>query len=228
MVDGNTLTDQPYLALRMGAFNHTPMLMGVAGDEEGFFLAVAQEKVGYAALTRDGYLAYAKANSGAHLDEVLKIYPPGGMASPSLDEMAVGQSIRGCAMRMLAGWLAPWEPTWTYSFDDRTVPNYLKPQPYPLGAYHTAEILYLFPNFHGGLGAPHPLNAAQEALSDRMIATWATFAKTGNPNPAGSKAWPVYDAKRDNVQSLDIPGFRTTEGYGKRYSCATFDKITGL
>src|SRR5262249_42261177 len=48
MVDGDTLTDQPYLAFRMGAFNKTPMLMGVAGDEQGFFLAVAQEKVGYA------------------------------------------------------------------------------------------------------------------------------------------------------------------------------------
>jgi para-nitrobenzyl esterase len=228
MVDGDTLADQPHLALRKGAFNRTPMLMGVAGDEQGFFLAVAQEKVGYAALTREGYLAYAKTNSGALLDEVLKVYPPGGLASPSLDDMALGQSIRGCAMRMLAGWLSSWEPTWTYSFDDRTVPNYLKPQPYPLGAYHTAEILYLFPGFHGGLGTPHPLNAAQEKLADRMVDTWATFAKTGNPNLGGAANWPTYDAKRDNVQSLDLPGFKTTVGYGERYHCALFDKIAGL
>ncbi len=228
MVDGDTVLEQPHLAFKAGRFSKVPVLIGVAADEQGFFLAVAQEKAGYAALTAEGYQIYLKTAFGPNAEAVARVYPPGGRASPSLDEMAAAQSVRGCAMHQLAGWTAAHTPVYTFQFDDRTAPSYLPPQPYPLGAYHTAEILYLFPLFKGGLGTAHPLNAAQEKLADRMIATWAGFARTGNPNLGGSTAWPAFDPKRDNVQSLDIPGFKPVDGYAERYHCALFDRISGL
>jgi para-nitrobenzyl esterase len=228
MQDGKVIPDQPHLAFRMGAFNQTPTLMGVAADEQGFFLAVAQEKFGGAALTREQYLAWANTTFGRYAPEVLKLYPAGGKASPSLDQMAAAQGPRACAVRAMLGWAAPWAPAYAYQFEDRTVPSYLKPQPYPLGAYHTAEILYQFPGFHGGLGTPQRLNAAQERLSDRIIDAWANFAKRGDPNVPGAGAWPKYDPKADNFEALDLSGFKSTTGYGQRYNCALFDRIAGI
>ncbi len=35
------------------------------------------------------------------------------------------------------------------------------------------------------------------AISERMAASWAQFAKTGNPNIEGQANWPIYKLKDD-------------------------------
>ena len=94
-----------------------------------------------------------------------------------------------------------------------------------MGAYHTAELQYLFPLFHGGQGTPHPLNAEQERLSDEMVGYWTAFARNGAPDRAGLPSWPAYSAERDNVQALDLSGSKTIDDYGKEYDCAMWDGI---
>jgi para-nitrobenzyl esterase len=37
-------------------------------------------------------------------------------------------------------------------------------------AYHTGDIQYLFPLYHGATGIVHPLNSQQENLSDELVA----------------------------------------------------------
>ena len=56
--------------------------------------------------------------------------------------------------------LAPTIPVYTYEFDDQTAPFYFPKMPefLPL-AYHTADIQYLFPLWHGG--RRHPASAEQ-------------------------------------------------------------------
>jgi len=41
------------------------------------------------------------------------------------------------------------------------------------------------------------LNATQQKLSDRLIAAWANFARTGNPNGQGDAPWPRW--KKDGA-----------------------------
>ncbi len=51
-------------------------------------------------------------------------------------------------------------PLYAYEFNDRTAPFFFPELPgfQPL-AYHTADIQYLFPGYHGGSrGMAHPLN----------------------------------------------------------------------
>jgi para-nitrobenzyl esterase len=51
----------------------------------------------------------------------------------------------------------------------------------------------VFPLWHGGpLGTPHPLNFKQQILSAAIVASWANFAWTGNPNGEGNHPWPRY------------------------------------
>jgi para-nitrobenzyl esterase len=64
---------------------------------------------------------------------------------------------------------------------------------------HTDELPYVFgtPTVNG-LGLPGPaFDATDKQLSDAMETMWTQFAKTGNPNPPGTNAWPAYKAGDD-------------------------------
>ncbi len=224
ILDGDIIPAQPSVALKSGQFAHVPILNGVAGDEQGFFLAIAEETAG--PLTPAGYRDYlARTFGAAHADEVLKLYPIDAYPSINQAEIAASQMYRGCLGRQLNRWFADYTPTWAFQFEDRTTPSYLKPKAWSLGAYHTVELVYLFPGFHGGLGTAHKLNAAQEKLADQIVGAWTTFIRTGKPNPSGLSPWPRYVAARDNVQGFNIPRSTNRDGYGARYNCAVWDRI---
>jgi para-nitrobenzyl esterase len=40
------------------------------------------------------------------------------------------------------------------------------------------------------------------AISEKMSASWAAFAKTGNPNVSGQENWPIYSLKSDVMRSF--------------------------
>jgi para-nitrobenzyl esterase len=49
------------------------------------------------------------------------------------------------------------------------------------------------------------------AISERMSASWAQFAKTGNPNVEGQVNWPIYNLKDDVMRSYS-PNSETIKG----------------
>ena len=62
-------------------------------------------------------------------------------------------------------------------------------------AYHTADIQFVFPKWHGGnlgvnldqaTGQPRELQGAEITLSDQITAAWTNFAKNGDPKWIGS------------------------------------------
>ena len=65
-------------------------------------------------------------------------------------------------------------------------------------AYHTSDIQYLFPTYHGGPAPPAvgypPLSSTPSrlTLSDELVGFWTRFASTGNPNGVGNKPWPRF------------------------------------
>lgn len=64
---------------------------------------------------------------------------------------------------------------------------------------HSDELPYVFntPTVNG-VGAPAPpFDATDEQLAQTMETYWAQFAKTGNPNPPGTDAWPAYTVAGD-------------------------------
>jgi para-nitrobenzyl esterase len=105
---------------------------------------------------------------------------------------------------------------------------------YPTRAFHTSELLYLFPLFHGGQGTPHLLNDAQQHLSDQLVAWWTNFARTGVPNAdaTASARWQRYSSASDDVFLITQTDSHMTRGYGAQtYShnmkndCALWDEI---
>jgi len=61
-----------------------------------------------------------------------------------------------------------------------------------LGAYHSAEIEYVF----GQLDSKAHMDwrASDRQLSQQMQKYWANFARSGDPNGSGLANWPPYSS----------------------------------
>lgn len=224
-VDGIVITQPAFEAFSKGLFNQVPIMTGLVRDEQAFFLP---EPNTHKPLTEDDFDRYATSFGAEHKETLLKAYPLGSYASPSLAEIAMAQGAKACTARLLDQQWAKYVPVYAYQFDDRTAPSYFPEVSYPMRAYHTAELQYLFPLFRGGQGTSHPLSDAQERLSDVMVDYWTTFARHGMPDRTGEQVsanWPRYSAERDNIHSLDISGPKTVDGYGKANDCSLWDTI---
>jgi len=84
------------------------------------------------------------------------------------------------------------------------------------GAFHTAELFFLFGNFNDGQqpgrGVVYTPSATDLTFSQAMMGYWARFAATGNPNGGGAVAWPLYDPTTDSMLQLDDT-FVSINGY---------------
>jgi para-nitrobenzyl esterase len=138
---------------------------------------------------------------GSRGGEITARYPPGRYGSPSLAEIAAAQDGKRCVVLKLDQLLARFVPVYAYEFADRSAPSYFSQRSYPMSAYHTAELQYLFPLFHGGRGTAHALDASQELLSRQMIGWWSAFARGGAPGTQDSP-WPAFRAESRAVRVI--------------------------
>jgi para-nitrobenzyl esterase len=77
-----------------------------------------------------------------------------------------------------------------------------------LGAYHGAEIPYVFDTHDDWL----PTDAVDRALGEQMLSAWAAFVATGDPNRSGRPHWPVFRAEApqalefgDSIHAIEAP-----------------------
>jgi para-nitrobenzyl esterase len=222
VADGTVITQTAQQAFESGQFNAVPIMNGLVQDEQAFFLPEMLN--GASPLNAAGYDVFLKLTGGKYADALRRLYPLSSYPSPSLAEIAVAQDEKICTARYLDRTWAHYVPVYAYQFDERRAPSYFTAPSYPMRAYHTAELQYLFPLFHGGQGRPHPLDAAQQALSDQMVGYWTSFAANGTPTSPAA-AWPRYAPAADDVQHLDATAIASTPAYGAASHCDLWDAI---
>jgi para-nitrobenzyl esterase len=203
------LPEVPARALADGRFQRVPILAGATRDEHRLFVGLFRVFAGQP-VTADQYPQLLTDAFAGHAAQVLARYPLAAYPSPSLawatvltDRMWARATF--AQHRLLAKRVA----TYAYEFADRQAPMFLPfPPDFPPGAFHAAELPYLFPDPEF-LAAATP---AQRRLSEQMIRSWAAFARTGDPNGAGLPGWRPFDQATPvpHVQSL-APG---TNGIG--------------
>jgi len=224
LVDGTVMTQPTLDAFKTGHFNRTPILTGITRDEQAFFMPetnIAPVPNAGKPLNADEYDRFLTTFGPAFTDKLRVRYPITDFPSPSVAQIEVTQKSRVCGARISDELWSRHVPVYAYQFNDRTAPSYFKPLSYPMGAYHTSELQYLFPFFPISAGTAPPLNAAQSVLSDRMISLWANFARTGVP----SADWAPYSAAKANVMVLDLPAPKMISNYGEDADCELWDSI---
>jgi para-nitrobenzyl esterase len=195
VLDGVTGPEPPLEAIRAGRFNRMPVVSGLTADEQAYFLPEAS--TGHP-LTEAGYEKWARQAGGSRAGEIMARYPVNRYGSPSLAEIAAAQDAKRCIVLTLDRSLSRFVPVYAYEFADRSAPSYFAERSYPMNAYHTAELQYLFPLFRGARGTAHALNASQESLAVKMIGWWSAFARTGAPGTQDAP-WPAFRDDANNV-----------------------------
>jgi para-nitrobenzyl esterase len=119
-------------------------------------------------------------------------------------------------------------PIYQFEFDDPAAPvckvGIAEPcPPYNMGAVHSSELNYLFPNLSNtaAINAPD-LAPASQGLANQMVAYWSQFAYTGNPNLASLPVWPLYAGQQTPSVMLLKPGALAPYNSDSAHQCTAF------
>jgi len=219
IVDGAVLTMTPGAAFASGQFNRVPVIAGTSHDDYRFVVAIDYD-FGSGPLTVAEYPAAVARMLGLPLADpfvttVLDQYPLSNHDDNASIALGAAGTDRGFACPALSGNLSltQWVPTYAYEFNDEHAPSFFdRPVSFPLGAYHSAEVLYLLNT--------HLLNAEQLQLSRAWIRYWTTFAASGDPNSPGAPDWPLFDAAAEPVQSMKPPAPLSESGFATDHMCS--------
>jgi para-nitrobenzyl esterase len=213
-IDGTLLTQTPASAFASGEFNRVPVIAGTNHDEWRIFVADQYDLRGNPILTMAEYDTAVIALWGPLLGPIVEIvypyaaFPSGGVALGTSGT----DGIFACSARNGDELLSNFTTTYAYEFNDENAPPPQSQVPgltFPLGAFHGAELQYLF-----DVGFSFELDAAQLQLSNAMVSYWTNFAASGDPNSPATPTWSPYNSTADQFQSL-IPPTPTVEPTGE-------------
>ena len=206
----------PPTAFREGRVPPVPVLIGTNRDEFTLFTALKL-------LSGSSLPPYDEAldqsfgpDDGGPIAAEYPLDRYGG-SEPLAYSAATTDGIFACPSDDMAVSLGRVAPTFAYEFDDpdAPAPEPMQQLPFPVGASHALEMRYLFDG-----GGP-PLNAAQRALSDQMLAYWTQFIVTGAPAVDGAPEWPAIgtDPAGRPRMSLRTDGSRVITDFDDEHRC---------
>ena len=225
-VDGTILTQTPAAAFASGEFNQVPLISGGNHDEWRIFVAQEYDFAGHPLVTEADYLNAVAALWPPQLVPAVEfLYPLSSYPSPGVALGASGtDGIFACPERNSVRLLSQFVTTYAYEFNDENAPDLFAPlglATFPLGAYHAAELQYLF-DFNERFAGFNPFTPAQQDLSESMISYWTNFAISGDPNSTEQPTWAPYNSGTDEFQSLVPPTPTVESTYDRDHKCSSF------
>lgn len=178
-VDGTLLTETPAQAFQSGDFNKVPVISGTNHDESRFQVAIQYDLSGNPILTEREYDTAVVDLWGPVLGPIVQTlypyaaYPSGGVALGASGT----DGIFACGARNADQLLSHFTTTYAYEFNDENAPPAQALVPgltFPLGAYHTGEIQYLFDA--GSFSPPTPPSSTPPSSNCRR--RWSATGRT--------------------------------------------------
>ncbi len=222
---------QPLLAIGFGLLNRVPVLQGTNHDEARLFVAQQYDFTGHP-LTASGYDAAIASLIGAPaVPLAAPLYPLSAYPTPDLAYATLFTDVGfSCAALGFDQLLSNSVPTYSYEFADEDAARLILPADplMPLGAPHTSELPFIWPNLVG-VGVPGAsMTAAEDALAVQMRAAWTNFAKSGNPNGPTVDAWPAFNPIAGDFEELVPPAPTPSTGFATGHKCDFWGPVLAL
>lgn len=191
-VDGWVLPDEIRNLFAQGKQNDVPVIVGSNANEMTTLTTPA-----VVPKTMEDYRKRVESQYGEMTKEFDALYPAKSEADIAAAYLGSLRDITfTLPMRTWARMTATGRAKAYLYFFSHVPPN---PNSKYLGAYHAAEIAYVFNNLNR---ANQLLQEADFKLADMMSSYWVNFAMTGDPNGKGLPAWTQYN--RDAEAYLDF------------------------
>jgi len=199
VVDGADIPAHPFDPAASDVSDDVPLVIGNTKDEASLFL-VGDDRVWNGTLTEAELKTYVARIAGADTDRVLELYRRRNPKA-SLVELQIAASTGGnfwirsvmLAERKVARNRAP---VYFYAFDWATpvFDGRLK-------SHHAIDLPFTFDTVDTADTSAGMLGARQ--LAEVMSATWAAFARNGNPDNPAIPHWPAYTLADRATMVLD-------------------------
>lgn len=241
-VDGETIYQPPGIQLYAGTFQRVPFMMGTTADEMTLFFAPEGPDIE----TVEDYQSRL-SEWGQCSDELAGAYPAETVqeARDAYLEMLADQWYT-CTTNLSAKWASRMVDVWLYRFTHVPLAGQkeLGEHGFKLGAYHSAELPYVFGEIS------HPEEAAgcevegdgawrccdeegrcfeprDRELSRVMMDYWTSFARDGTPGALEGMGRPAWPAFRPGLKHLPLkvpprPGSRL-----KQEQCEVWEGVWG-
>src|SRR5215469_818742 len=207
-VDGYFLPESAEAIFAAGKQSDVPLLVGWNRDEGDAHALADKERP-----TARNAKARAEKEFPGQAEGFLKLYP----ARTDAEALRSAEDYSGDTFIAWATWR--WieaqkttgkQPVYRYRFD-MSLPSAEKPE--GLGAYHSAEIEYVFGQLDSKKGIPW--RKEDRKLSQLMQMYWVNFAKSGDPNGPGLPKWPANE-EGDGWQVMHLSASPGAEKDGAR------------
>jgi para-nitrobenzyl esterase len=213
IIDGWFLPRSPAEIFAAGEQSDVPLMAGWNKDE-GFNFTLPQGD------DAKRYADLARAIFGERTEEALRHYPDGSPDAAHASARALGGDL--VIIHSTWAWIEAQKQTgradiFRFRFDRAP----LTPQGWfgdrdsrDAGAFHAAELIYVFDNLHA-----HPwlIEDADRALAELASSYWVNFVANGDPNGPGLPRWPSYRSEGAPVMTLDTPHNTGPEEWRERH-----------
>ena len=208
-VDGWVLLDAPARIFAEGLQHDVPLILGSNAHEWRMYLENPPTPEAFEAGIRESY--------GSLADQAWSVYAVSDAASvrTALDQKITDDYFL-CSSRHLARAMENVSnKAYLYQFT-RVLPGAGGKR---LGAYHGAEIPYVFGVFEPWM----PWEHVDKQLYEQMSAYWVQFATTGDPNGGGRPQWPPYESETDN--HLELGDEIRADSSLRHRACDLYDNV---
>lgn len=187
VIDGQVIPAHPLEMLAAARTEDVEVVLGANADE---WLMYLDEAAG-----REELEAWVREHAAGGVDAVLAAVAGEPDPRRALDRLITAREMRCPSYALAEAVQAGGGRAWVYHFSRR------RPGPggAALGAYHGAELPYVFGSHDPWL----PVEPADTALTAALMDYWVAFARRGDPNVAGRPSWPTFSRADRGVLELD-------------------------
>jgi para-nitrobenzyl esterase len=190
--DGRVLPENPLTAYQGGRQHDVPIILGSTCNEGTLYLTHETD------LSVEKYQAFLKARFADRTEKAFEMFPAHQAkdVAPAIDKILTVAANAEPARFVAHSMGRKKSPAYLYQFTRRPDTELAR----KLGVHHGVDLAYVFGNMNKADG----YQDTDKKLSQKMMAYFVNFAKTGNPNGQGLLHWPAYKSKCDiNLEFAD-------------------------